>query len=344
MLTSSELPARFAHNVEYFLVGRHFGFVPYFFPGVIAIAWWLLSRARRDTWRLCVFGAVVASAIVTLIVLPWTWSGGGGPPAIAISSPVYPLVSVPAAAGHLRCARRPRLDRRRAVHREDARQSVLGGEISLSGDREGTGAATAGGVDDGQRSAGPVGAAAPRADSVPARSGREAVFSGSERVAAGTDRREPGRLSHSQHVDLRLAAAPTSSSAPRGRSIVCEMEVESPIATVVTLALEPSRSRVTLVPRQVQTFDLKTSGVRGIWRLQLPADRRDRRTGFIPHLMEAGKHGLPQSRRADSVPAGHCFRRNIITEVKTVSSRRTVMCGDRYGLSARSTGSDSYRR
>ena len=28
---------RFAHNVEYFLVGRHFGFVPYFFPGAVAI-------------------------------------------------------------------------------------------------------------------------------------------------------------------------------------------------------------------------------------------------------------------------------------------------------------------
>ena len=32
-LTGGEWPARFAHNVEYFLVGRHLGFIPYFFPG-----------------------------------------------------------------------------------------------------------------------------------------------------------------------------------------------------------------------------------------------------------------------------------------------------------------------
>ncbi len=92
MLTSSELPTRFAHNVEYFLVGRHFGFVPYFFPGVVAIGWWLLSRSRRDTWRLLVFGGLVVSAVVTLIHLPWTWSGGGGPPGNRYFLTAYPLV------------------------------------------------------------------------------------------------------------------------------------------------------------------------------------------------------------------------------------------------------------
>ena len=45
---------RFAHNVEYFLVGRHFGFVPYFFPGVVAIVLWLFSRERRRPWRLLI--------------------------------------------------------------------------------------------------------------------------------------------------------------------------------------------------------------------------------------------------------------------------------------------------
>ena len=44
-LTNRELPARFARNVYYFLAGRHFGFVPYFFPGVVAIAAWLFSPA-----------------------------------------------------------------------------------------------------------------------------------------------------------------------------------------------------------------------------------------------------------------------------------------------------------
>jgi len=70
---------RFAHNVEYFLVGRHFGFVPYFFPGVVAIALWLFSRERLQPWRLLTFLAVVGSAVGLLILAPYSWSGGGGP-------------------------------------------------------------------------------------------------------------------------------------------------------------------------------------------------------------------------------------------------------------------------
>jgi hypothetical protein len=70
---------RFAHNVEYFLVGRHFGFVPYFFPGVVAIGLWLLSRERREPARVLIFLSVAGSAIGLLIFAPYSWSGGGGP-------------------------------------------------------------------------------------------------------------------------------------------------------------------------------------------------------------------------------------------------------------------------
>src|SRR4029079_18010996 len=77
VLSSSELPSRFAHNVEYFLVGRHFGFVPYFFPGAMAIGLWLFSSERRQPWRLLIFAAVVGSAIALLIWAPYSWSGGG---------------------------------------------------------------------------------------------------------------------------------------------------------------------------------------------------------------------------------------------------------------------------
>ncbi len=90
-LTSSELPRRFARNVEYFLVGRHFGFVPYFFPGVVAVLAWLFTPARRDPWRLLTFGAIVLCAVTLLVWLPWTWSGGGGPPGNRYFSSVYPL-------------------------------------------------------------------------------------------------------------------------------------------------------------------------------------------------------------------------------------------------------------
>ena len=74
-----DFPNRFAHNVEYFLVGRHFGFVPYFFPGVIAILLWLSSGERRRPWRLLIFLAVAGSAVGLLVWAPYTWSGGGGP-------------------------------------------------------------------------------------------------------------------------------------------------------------------------------------------------------------------------------------------------------------------------
>ena len=75
-----DFPNRFAHNVEYFLIGRHFGFVPYFFPGVVAIGLWLASRNRWQPWRLFTFLAVVGSAAGLLVFAPFTWSGGGGPP------------------------------------------------------------------------------------------------------------------------------------------------------------------------------------------------------------------------------------------------------------------------
>src|SRR5262245_57107246 len=80
VLEPAEFPARFAHNVEYFLVGRHFGFIPYFFPGVVCVVLWLASRERWRPWRILTFLAVAGSALAWLIIAPYTWSGGGGPP------------------------------------------------------------------------------------------------------------------------------------------------------------------------------------------------------------------------------------------------------------------------
>src|SRR5919204_65415 len=85
-----DFPNRFSHNVEYFLVGRHFGFVPYFFPGVIAVALWLLSRERRQLWRLLIFVTVVASAVGLLVFFPYSWSGGGGPLVNPFAAAMHP--------------------------------------------------------------------------------------------------------------------------------------------------------------------------------------------------------------------------------------------------------------
>jgi hypothetical protein len=83
---------RFGGNIKYFLVGRHFGFVPYFFPGVVAIALWLRSRAHRDLWSGAIFATIVASALLLLFIFPYTWSGGGGPPGNRYFLSLYPAL------------------------------------------------------------------------------------------------------------------------------------------------------------------------------------------------------------------------------------------------------------
>ena len=79
VVNEGETPIRFARNLQYFFVGRHFGFIPYFFPGLIVVAAWLLSSARRDVWRVLTFLAFAVSALGLLVITPYTWSGGGGP-------------------------------------------------------------------------------------------------------------------------------------------------------------------------------------------------------------------------------------------------------------------------
>jgi hypothetical protein len=83
---------RFLHNAEYFLIGRHFGFIPYFFPGVVAIALWLASRERSRPWRLFIVLTLAGTAIGLLVFFPYTWSGGGGPFGNRYFMSVYPIV------------------------------------------------------------------------------------------------------------------------------------------------------------------------------------------------------------------------------------------------------------
>jgi hypothetical protein len=92
VLINRQLPARFVRNIEYFLLGRHFGFIPYYFPGFVAVVAWLWSRRRRDDWRIVTFAGFVLAAVVLLLVLPFTWSGGGGPPGNRYALSAYPLL------------------------------------------------------------------------------------------------------------------------------------------------------------------------------------------------------------------------------------------------------------
>src|SRR5207245_8458975 len=87
-----DFPNRFAHNVEYFLIGRHFGFVPYFFPGIVAIGLWLASRERGRPWRILIALALTGSVLALLVFAPFTWSGGGGPPGNRYFMSLYPAI------------------------------------------------------------------------------------------------------------------------------------------------------------------------------------------------------------------------------------------------------------
>ena len=92
VLDMAEFPNRFARNVEYFLIGRHFGFVPYFFPGFVALLLWLASRHRSDPWRVLTFLGLAASTLVLLVFFPYTWSGGGGPVGNRYFLNLYPVL------------------------------------------------------------------------------------------------------------------------------------------------------------------------------------------------------------------------------------------------------------
>jgi hypothetical protein len=92
VLAPSEFVNRFALNVEYFLIGRHFGFVPYLFPGVVAFVLWLLAADRFKAWRVLTLVGFAGSALGLLIIAPYTWSGGGGPPGNRYFLSIYPTI------------------------------------------------------------------------------------------------------------------------------------------------------------------------------------------------------------------------------------------------------------
>ncbi|HYE85214.1 MAG TPA: hypothetical protein VEA16_02575 [Vicinamibacterales bacterium] len=67
------------HNLGYFLFGRHTGFAVYFLPGMMAILLFLAATRDRAMWQWLTLAAGVITAVVLLIYMPFTWSGGGGP-------------------------------------------------------------------------------------------------------------------------------------------------------------------------------------------------------------------------------------------------------------------------
>lgn len=79
-------------NVVYFLVGRHTGLVPYFFPGILTLGLFLLARrGTRDRFQWLLLGTLVLAALALLLYMPFTYSGGGGPVGNRYFLSYYPL-------------------------------------------------------------------------------------------------------------------------------------------------------------------------------------------------------------------------------------------------------------
>ncbi len=79
LFTRDALLEVFRHNLGYFLVGRHSGFAIYCFPGLMAILLFLAATRDRAMWQWLTLAAGVGTAVVLLLYMPFTWSGGGGP-------------------------------------------------------------------------------------------------------------------------------------------------------------------------------------------------------------------------------------------------------------------------
>ena len=79
LFTRDALLEVFPHNMGYFLFGRHTGFAVYFLPGMMAILLFMAGTRDRAMWQWLTLAAGVITALVLLIYMPFTWSGGGGP-------------------------------------------------------------------------------------------------------------------------------------------------------------------------------------------------------------------------------------------------------------------------
>jgi hypothetical protein len=83
---------RLRRNAFYFVAGRHAGFVPYFFPGVVVLVLWAARRSARPLWQWSILAVVVASVLALMVVLPYSWAGGGGPPGNRYFLSIYPTL------------------------------------------------------------------------------------------------------------------------------------------------------------------------------------------------------------------------------------------------------------
>ena len=91
LTTSDALIHVFRRNLGYFLFGRHTGFIPYFFPGAMAVVLFIVATRHRPLWQWLALAAGVGSALFLILYMPYSYSGGGGPVGNRYFLGVYPV-------------------------------------------------------------------------------------------------------------------------------------------------------------------------------------------------------------------------------------------------------------
>ena len=92
ILTRNSLLEVFPANLVYFVLGRHSGLVPYFFPGVLSVLLFLAWRGGRPWFQWITLAGAVFANVVLLLWIPYTYSGGGGPIGNRYFMGLYPLL------------------------------------------------------------------------------------------------------------------------------------------------------------------------------------------------------------------------------------------------------------
>ena len=77
-------------NATYFIFGRHFGLLPYYFPAIVVCVWALRRWRELALWHALIAAAISVTSVMLLLLLPHTWSGGGGPPGNRYFLSIYP--------------------------------------------------------------------------------------------------------------------------------------------------------------------------------------------------------------------------------------------------------------
>ncbi|MEO6011467.1 MAG: hypothetical protein ABIU38_25715 [Vicinamibacteraceae bacterium] len=92
ILSRNSLVEVFPANLVYFMLGRHSGVVPYFFPGVLSVLLFLAWRGGRPGFQWITLASAVFANVVLLLWIPYTYSGGGGPVGNRYFMGLYPLL------------------------------------------------------------------------------------------------------------------------------------------------------------------------------------------------------------------------------------------------------------